>query len=291
MKYLLPLVLILNLHVNAQQITADSLLIDGNYRIFHFNKPERDSKGFSLVFVLHGSGGNGLQMMERVPSFKGISDKEKMIAVYPSGYKKFWNECRKLAPSAANVEQINEEAFFIAMIDYFAKNYSINKQNVFVVGTSGGGHMAYKLGLTIPDYFRGITAIIANLPADENLDCPQAFKSMNMMIVNGTADKTNPYEGGEVILGSGNFGKVRSTEETFLYWSRLAGYNAAAKKSLLPDNDPGDGKTIEQYTHAGKQKQVILLKVLGGKHDYPGDIDVHLHAWQFFKSTIKSYRQ
>jgi polyhydroxybutyrate depolymerase len=155
-----------------------------------------------------------------------------------------------------------------------------------VVGTSGGGHMAFKLGLTMPDYLRGITAIIANLPALENLDCPESLKPMNVMIVNGTADKTNPYEGGEGILGSGNFGKVRSTGETFNYWANLAGYNQTPEKTLLEDINPKDGKTIEQYSFQGKKKQVILLKVIGGKHDYPGDIDVHLRAWEFFKSTF-----
>ncbi|MEO0001227.1 MAG: hypothetical protein RL766_1273 [Bacteroidota bacterium] len=285
MKYILICLLTLNFYAKAQVI-SDSLLIEGHYRVFHYNKPAVDSKGFSLVFVLHGSGGNGPQMMQRVKSFDSISDEEKMIAVFPTGYKNFWNECRKIAPSAANVEQINEEAFFAGMIEYFSKRLKIDQKKVFAIGTSGGGHMAYKLALTIPDKFRSITAIIANLPADENLDCPQSKKPLNVMIVNGTADKINPFDGGEVILSSGNFGKVRSTEETFQYWAKLAGYKDKPVHTLLPDNNTTDGKTIEQYTYSGKQKDVVLLKVNGGKHDYPGDIDVHLYAWKFFKSSF-----
>lgn len=285
MKYLLPIALLFISKVSAQ-VELDSIKVEGHYRTFHYRKPAVPSKGFSLVFVLHGSGGSGQQMMQRVTSYNAISDQEKMLVVYPSGYKNFWNECRKQAPSAANLEQINEEAFFMAMIDHFQKRFKIDRKRVFVVGTSGGGHMAFKLGLTIPDRFRAITALIANLPEDENLDCPQQLKAMNVMIVNGTADKTNPYQGGEVILGSGNYGKVRSTEKTLLYWATLAGYVGEPVKTLLPDTDPKDGKTIEQYSYQGKSKQVILLKVLGGKHDYPGDIDVHLQAWNFFKSTF-----
>ena len=285
MRLLFVLFFLICYQINAQ-VVSDSLLIEGHFRTFHFNQPAVSTKDFSLVFVLHGSGGSGPQMMQRVTAYHGISDSEKMIAVYPTGYKNFWNECRKIAPSAANVEQINEEAFFKGMIEFFSKKYGIDRKKVFVVGTSGGGHMAFKLGLTMPDYLRGITAIIANLPAQENLDCPESLKPMNVMIVNGTADKTNPYEGGEVILGSGNFGKVRSTGETFNYWANLAGYNQTPEKTLLEDINPKDGKTIEQYSFQGKKKQVILLKVIGGKHDYPGDIDVHLRAWEFFKSTF-----
>ena len=285
MRLLTVLFVLICLQTNAQ-LVSDSLLIEGHFRTFHFNQPAVPTKDFSLVFVLHGSGGSGPQMMQRVTSYHCISDSEKMIAVYPTGYKNFWNECRKIAPSAANVEQINEEAFFKGMIEYFIKRYGVNKKKVFVVGTSGGGHMAFKLGLTMPDDLRGITAIIANLPAPENLDCPESLKPVNVMIVNGTADKTNPYEGGEVILGSGNFGKVRSTAETFSYWAKLAGYTQTPQKTLLEDVNPNDGKTIEQFSLQGKKKQVVLLKVIGGKHDYPGDIDVHLKAWEFFKSTF-----
>jgi polyhydroxybutyrate depolymerase len=110
---------------------------------------------------------------------------------------------------------------------------------------------------------------------------------MNIMITNGTLDKTNPYEGGEVILNSGNFGRVMSTDKTVQYWSNLAGYNGKASMEKLPDNDPNDGKTVEQYSYTGKKKEVVLLKVIGGKHDYPNDVDIHLYSWEFFKHIMK----
>jgi polyhydroxybutyrate depolymerase len=112
------------------------------------------------------------------------------------------------------------------------------------------------------------------------------LKPMNVLIVNGTEDKTNPYDGGEVILGSGNFGNVRSTDRTFKYWADLAGYTGTPIKTMLPDTDPSDGKTIEKYSFTGNTKSVVLLKVIGGKHNYPNDIDVHKYAWDFFKSTF-----
>jgi polyhydroxybutyrate depolymerase len=83
-------------------------------------------------------------------------------------------------------------------------------------------------------------------------------------------------------------GNVRSTDRTFQYWASLAGYKGNPAKSLLSDTDPGDGKTIEQYTYKQKGKpEVTLMKVIGGKHDYPNDIDVHVEAWEFFKRVMK----
>jgi polyhydroxybutyrate depolymerase len=268
-----------------KKIVADSIRIEGNWRNFHFRKPNEKSKGFSLVFVMHGSGGSGPAMMKKVPEFDGISDQEKMMVVFPSGYKNFWNECRKKSPSEANAIDINEQAFFQGMINYFVKKYGIDRKKVFAVGTSGGGHMAYKLGLTMPAAFKAITAIVANLPDTNNLDCIASGAPMNVMIVNGTEDKTNPYMGGEVILGSGNFGFVRSSERSLQYWADLAGYTGLPTKTLLPDLDPKDGKRIETYRYSGGKKEVVLLKVIGGKHDYPGDINVHRYVWEFFKSV------
>jgi polyhydroxybutyrate depolymerase len=195
---------------------------------------------------------------------------ENILLVYPDGYKRYWNECRKTAQSTANLENINDNAFFEQMIGYFQKNYQIDPKRVFAVGTSGGGHMAYKLALTMPEQFRAITALIANLPDTNNLDCPEKRVAVPVMIVNGTADQTNPYEGGEVKTNGISLGLVRSTDRTFHYWSELAGYSRNPKKTLLPDTDPNDGKTIEQYTYKTKGKpEVTLLKVLGGKHDFP----------------------
>jgi polyhydroxybutyrate depolymerase len=270
------------------QIISDSIQIDGHYRTFHYKQPAPSGNNASLVFILHGSGGNGRDMMNNTKKLTEKANHENAILVYPNGYKKYWNECRKAANSPANIENIDDNAFFSAMIDYFKKNHHINEKQVFAVGTSGGGHMAYKLALTMPHKFRAITAIIANLPDTDNLDCAEAKVPVPVMIINGTEDKINPYLGGTVISGNVNFGKVRATDSTFGYWATLAGYKGTAKKESLPDTDPADGKTIERFRYKKKGKpEIVLLKVIGGKHDYPNDIDVHVEAWEFFKRQRK----
>src|SRR6267378_8318854 len=131
--------------VQAQpSLTSDSLLIDGHYRTFHFNKQQSLRDNASLVFVLHGSGGSGKEIAGSALKLEAKAPGENLLLVYPDGYKKYWNECRKTADSRANIENIDEITFFDSMIHYFKKNFSINERHVFAVGTSGGGHMAYK---------------------------------------------------------------------------------------------------------------------------------------------------
>ncbi len=270
-------------HTGHAQLISDSLLVEGHYRLFHFHQPSSSLQQPSLVFVLHGSGGSGLEMRQGAVRMEQQATSENALVVYPDGYKKYWNECRKASPTEANLKNINEQAFFSGMIEYFIKRYQINPRQVFAVGTSGGGHMAYKLALTMPETFRAITAIIANLPEANNFDCTPADKAIPVMIVNGTQDPINPYQGGEVKIGF-SMGYVRSTEQTFQYWAVLAGYSGKPLRASVADRDPKDGKIIERYTYQQKGKpEIVLLKVIGGKHDYPNDLDVHSEAWQFFK--------
>jgi polyhydroxybutyrate depolymerase len=171
------------------------------------------------MFVLHGSGGNGRDMMSSTIKLEEKAKGEELLVVYPDGYERYWNECRKAATSTANVQNINENAFFSAMIDYFIKKNQINKRRVFVAGMSGGGHMADKLALTMPGKFKAITAIIANLPDTNNLDCIELKTPIAVMIINGTADPVNPYNGGPMSVANASWGNVRSTDRTLDYWA------------------------------------------------------------------------
>jgi polyhydroxybutyrate depolymerase len=288
MKYsLVSLLVLFSLAAHGQLIT-DSLLIEGHYRSFHFNKPAKGIKDGSLMFIMHGSGGNAKNIMKSTTKLDAIAAGENLLLVYPDGYKNYWNECRKYATSAANKENINENAFFKAMISYFTDRYDIDKKEIFAAGFSGGGHMAYKLGLTMPGDIKAIAAIVANMPDSTSSDCASSGRPLPVLIINGTLDNTNPYNGGEMFVNNTSYGVVRSTDKTFAYWAGLAGYKGEAEKQLLPDTDPADQRTIESYTYSENNKPAItLLKVIGGKHDYPGDLDVYVYAWEFFKAQSR----
>src|SRR5688572_8155803 len=109
------------------QIISDSILVHNGYRTFHFNQLPATTDGASLIFILHGSGGDGRDMVRNTGKLMEIAVTEDILLVYPDGYKKYWNECRKAASSLANLEDIDENTFFSSMIDYFETRYHINK--------------------------------------------------------------------------------------------------------------------------------------------------------------------
>jgi len=271
----------------SAQVISDSLLIDGHYRTFYFNKP-KTTKNASLIFAMHGSGGTAKGFMDRAAKLESKSEAENFIIVYPQGYKNYWNECRKASTAVANVENIDEDAFFSKVIDYFKTNYQINDLQVFASGFSGGGQMAYRMAITMPKKFRAISAMVANMPTPENMDCTESKIAIATIIMNGTADATNPYTGGEVKTAGVTLGNVRSTDESFKYWATLSGYSGEPVKGILPDADPTNDITVESYTYKKKKSpEVTLLKVINGKHEFPKDIDLFVESWTFFKRQIK----
>ncbi len=270
------------------QFSTDSVLIDGNQRVFHFRQPAEDASKSNLVFILHGSGGDGKGMMQPAKNLQAIAEKENLLLVYPDGYKRFWNECRKNATSEANKVDINEEGFFSAMLDYFGKKYNANNQRFFVIGLSGGGHMAYKLAITMPDRCKAISAIVANLPDTNNLDCIEARKPVAVMITNGTIDDLNPYNGGEMIMSGNSWGYVRSTDRSFRYWADLAGYKGKPAVQVMANIDTTIKQTVIRNTYHKKRKpEVTLFRVEGGGHAFPKTFDVFLESWKFFQKEIQ----
>ncbi len=266
------------------QVIKDSFLIEKHPRFFHFVQPKPNQKNSSLLFVLHGSGGNGQQMMLPAKNLQAKAAAENVLIVYPDGYQNFWNECRKKAQSQANILDINEQAFFDSMISYFQRKYKVDTKSVYAVGFSGGGHMAYKLAMTMPQKISGIAVVVANLPDTNNLDCGEMKKPLPVLIVNGTEDEVNPYNGGEMKVNNLSYGNVRSTDRSFMYWATLAGYKGQPQKTAWPDKNSADNQFIDQFAFRAKDKpEVMLLKVVGGTHNFPKGMDVFEEAWLFFK--------
>jgi polyhydroxybutyrate depolymerase len=152
------------------------------------------------------------------------------------------------------------------------RDHGINPKRVFATGHSNGGHYAFRLALEQPEEVAGIAAISASLPTADNTVCQAAGKEIPVMIINGTSDPMNPYEGGKVAMWGllASRGTVTSSEASAAYFAGLGGALAAPQVERLPQVDPSDASWVERKTwRSARGIEVVLLSVHGGGHVVP----------------------
>jgi polyhydroxybutyrate depolymerase len=285
------------------ELVAGSLEHEGRTRTWRAYLPAQRAASPALVFVLHGSGGDWEQARAGYAyDFDVLAETEGFIPIYPDGFEQHWNDCRKAGPYVANTLDVDDVGFFRALVERFASEHGADRARVFATGISNGGQLALRLALEAPDLVRAVAPVAASLPAERNMDCRPAGRPVSVLIMNGTDDPMNPFEGGDVALYGlvGNRGAVLSSAESADYFRDIAGYNGAAERSVLPDLAPDDGSTVEVTRwQASGRKSVALYAIQNGGHNAPhpeltiprlfGPTNHDIHAaheiWRFFAAA------
>jgi len=286
-------------------IRAATIRIGNLDRSYLFYVPTTLTAHPALLFALHGARMTGRRMRVLTAyEFDALADAHNFIVVYPDGFEKYWNDCRRHGAYAAKTHSVDDVAFIHALIDHFRVEFAIDATRVFVMGFSNGGQMAYRLALELPGEIAAVVAVAANLPISEDCECTPSQRSIAVMIVDGTADPINPYEGGKQgWFGLGNQSRLRSASETASYFSQRAGRHALPEVERYPERD-GDLRTWVERTkwaYPG-EPEVDLYTVRGGGHTIPGspyrlrrilgrtdaDIDCMQESWAFFERQIQN---
>jgi polyhydroxybutyrate depolymerase len=276
-------------------------MIGGHERSYYAYLPRDLKPGSPLLFVFHGGGGDGGIARDGTGhEFDQLADKNGFVVIYPDGVDRTWTGCRRLQNRAASRRDIDDVAFVQAIIAQEAAVHFIDRKRVFAAGHSMGGQFSYRLALEHPHEFAGIAAISSNLPAADNIDSDCALQNapMPVMIINGTADPVNPYNGGTNARGTSR-GRVLSTEATARYFVKLNGLPEAPLVERLSHVNAADRTSVERLSWtAADRPSVILYTIHGGGHVVPQryyryprvvgvqteDLDAPEVIWEFFSN-------
>jgi polyhydroxybutyrate depolymerase len=147
--------------------------------------------------------------------------------------------------------------------------------------------------------------VAANLPVQDNLDCTPSGTGVAVLVMNGTLDPVNPYDGGLVeIFGDASRGEVMSAEATADYWAKLAGYTGQGRRQPWPEQVVDDDTSVvsTEWSAPG-QYPVSLVTVVGGGHSIPHptrdlprilgptshELDAADVIWRFFNGAIPAW--
>jgi polyhydroxybutyrate depolymerase len=272
---------------------SHSLQIDGYERTFIYHRPKRIQKNPKLIIVYHGSGLKSFMMQIFTGhEFDLFADKtQDAIIVYPQGYQHNWNDCRKNAPFAAKKLNMDDVTFTKEIIRYFKEKHQIDTTQIYAIGYSNGGQMAFRLAATVPDLFAAYATIGSTLPAPENNLCTGAQQPVSMILINGQQDGIVPYNGGEITLKGESYGMAESAPFTAEYWRAAAGATEISTQHY--------GKTAIQtnYYNKDNHKKVSFVNIKDGGHNIPNrnfrlyisllgymnkDVDAPAVIWDFF---------
>lgn len=284
------------------KILEEKVLQDGMERTYTAYIPSGELTSPAVIIALHGARGTGRKMREACAyQFDRLAEKVRCIVVYPDGYLNYWNDCRTTPKDDAYTKNIDDVSFITNIIEAATRKWKADPKRVYAVGLSNGGHMCFRLAIEAPGKIAGIAVIGACMPAPGLSKCAEPSPGMPLMIVNGTDDPINPFEGGTVRLAYlMSRGEVVSSRQTARLWLKPQDRGAPPNVTKYTDRDPDDDTTIECLSWP--DSKVRLYMVLGGGHTIPGgdqylpmflvgrvsrDMDMAEEAWQFFQANVK----
>lgn len=221
-------------------LVAGTLELTGQtrtYVLFDPNGPEPTpaSARRPLVLALHGSGGTA----ERLRGFLGgalerAASERGWLVAYPEAQGGMWQDCRLRAGSGA--ARRDDVGFFGELVRHLARTRAADPRRVFVLGYSGGGHMAFRLALETPSQVAGVAVFGASPPLPRASGCRPAGGAVPVLMVNGTADPINPFMGGDVIAPTGAvLGRVLPSVDGAAYLEEVGGGDAEVRLVRVED--------------------------------------------------------
>ena len=281
--------------------------VERSYRIF---KPLGlgASQEVPLLFVFHGGSGDAKQA-QRHFGFDNLAREKRFIVVYPEAVDGHWNDGRKGEKFASQDAQIDDVAYFRAVLAQVTHDHKVDSSRVYAMGASNGGMFVQRLALEETKTFAAVASTISSLPKPLKVGFkPKA--PLSVLFMSGTEDPIMPFEGGEIVFypfggkkkrrWEKSRGQVLPVREAAQLWIAHNKIQTPEKDVLLPDLDGADGSQVRRRIWQGKDAQgpvVALYEIIGGGHTLPqlkskapkrvvgntnGDINTQEVIWRFF---------
>ncbi|MFD2933371.1 glycoside hydrolase family 9 protein [Spirosoma flavum] len=279
--------------VVKSQIPVNStgkLVSGGRARTFSYHLPSNLYKdNLPLVIAYHGDGGTGASF-QAYAGLDVLANTQNFITVYPDAvsvgggiqFNKYADKAPGFGttgdsngPAPADPKAPDDVLFTSDLIDYFAQNYRINRNRVYVTGHSGGGFMCYYLSMALPNKIAAFAPVAASLWGNDTY--------LNTYF---TATNYTPVP----ILHIHSKGDPTVTPPIVPYPKTPAYAWPLSTYAGLNCNNWGTYSTtafnpnVDSLTFCGSGKKVVLLMTKDATHGWSSQFNVAQTIWSFFKN-------
>lgn len=240
-------------------------------------------KAYPVVFNFHGS---GMTMAEQMlyTQMNRAADRHQFIVVYPLGVKQDWN----VGFGMSYLEGTDDIGFTEALLTKLKQDYRVDGKRVYATGLSRGGFFTLRIAAELPHLFAAVASVGGPMPEPVVQHHTKAGK-VGVLLVHGTAD--------QVVAYGGKPGGYLSAEDSYSYWLKRNGLDAAGASRRVIDSDTSDGTEVAWVERGNGQQSVALATVKEGGHTWPGadpfnvglpigktsrDMDANDVIWNFF---------
>lgn len=244
----------------AQEI---EIVSGGNERSFRVNLPSDTNDPIPLMIILHGLGETsaawyGVASYTTNQGFATVRPESgTFLSNSGTGNVKLWN-------AILDTARFDDVLFISDVIDYMLTNYDfIDHDRIYVLGSSNGGYMAYRLACDLAYRITSFTSVTGNMFLDDDgVDCIDQDRDIPILHIHGTEDPINSYYpggNGVDILDDQYLTIIESIE----FWSNYHQYDEMEIDTVLSD-------VSIRYTYSSDSaiSNFEHIKVVGGGHIY-----------------------
>jgi polyhydroxybutyrate depolymerase len=234
-----------------------------------------------LLFSFHGLGSSGDEQRD-LTKFDVLAERQGFIAVFPDATvlnASDYPEAELPPLTGANIQwnlggeslqyyaDIDDVGFVSDMISWFETDYNVDSGRIYSTGMSDGALFSYCLAFNLTGTFAAIAPVCAPMPW--GFDTP-VTSPITVILMQGTADPLLFYDGYGGLGGNVTY----SVDETIAYWCGVDGINMTnpGPEVTTWGATTSDPTSVTRYVYSGGTggTQVILFKVTGGGHCWPG---------------------
>ncbi|SMY08809.1 alpha/beta hydrolase family esterase [Flavimaricola marinus] len=239
-----------------------TIMVDGVERSFGIIMPADYDPDmvYSAIMTFHGGGtvGTDPNAMAALTGFSSYENPAQFIEVYPIAAGDTWG----WDPDDSPYDDI---AFIEALAEELVANYSVDPDNLYAAGVSGGGMMVQSLALEVPELFAGYAVVAANMMEVLEAEAVVSATDEPIIIFHGTDDPGQPYDG---ISGWQGKTIMYGSEESADYWADRNDTEMGEYVALPDTVDDGMSVSVSMSLDG----TVAHYVVEGGGHTWPGSL-------------------
>ncbi len=247
--------------MNAERYCIDS---QGAKRCYYLVKPNTGDPQ-ALLLVLHPAF-HDIKALEELSGIVQPLANQPILAIYPEGTEKQWNDGRHATRSKAFSTHVDDVSYLSLIVSDTQRRFGLSAKQTTVAGMSNGAMMAQRLACEthIADK---IVSVVGNLPVGLAEHCQ--LRSKRLVLVFGTEDDIVHYRGGALSGAATDWGSVISAKETEKLFASLLECRHGFSAYKLDAKD--DGTVIHKRDFACAKGSMETYHIEGMGHTWPGE--------------------